>query len=46
MDARSNQTQGSSGHLLILSSRVVGTTVYSRGGDRIGHLDNNDRQGE
>ncbi|WP_305096423.1 PRC-barrel domain-containing protein [Croceibacterium aestuarii] len=33
------QTQHISGHDLILSSRVVGTRVYNREGDHLGHID-------
>jgi len=33
------RTQDVSGHPMILSSRVVGTPVYNREGDRLGHVD-------
>lgn len=33
------EMQDVSGHDLILSSRVVGTRVYNRNGDRLGHID-------
>ena len=32
-------TQDASGHDLILSSRVLGTQVYNRQGDHLGHID-------
>lgn len=35
----SEQAQDTSGHPLILSSRVVGTPVFNREGDRLGHVD-------
>lgn len=34
-----DRTQDVSGHDLILSSRVVGTSVYNREGDHLGHID-------
>jgi sporulation protein YlmC with PRC-barrel domain len=33
------QAQETAGHPLILSSRVVGTPVYNREGERLGHVD-------
>lgn len=33
------RTQDVSGHPMILSSRVVGSPVYNREGDRLGHVD-------
>jgi sporulation protein YlmC with PRC-barrel domain len=33
------RAQHTAGHPLILSSRVVGTPVYNREGERLGHVD-------
>jgi sporulation protein YlmC with PRC-barrel domain len=35
----SDRAQDTSGHPLILSSRVIGTPVYNREGERLGHVD-------
>jgi sporulation protein YlmC with PRC-barrel domain len=35
----SEQVQDTSGHPLVLSSRVIGTPVYNREGERLGHVD-------
>lgn len=37
--ATRERMQDLTGHPLILSSRVVGTAVYNREGDRLGHVD-------
>jgi sporulation protein YlmC with PRC-barrel domain len=35
----SDRAQDTSGHPLILSSRVIGTPVYNREGEQLGHVD-------